>query len=145
MGLMQRIFRARVAPPASPMPRSDVEDNSPIGMHIGGSIQSYGTSWAYSNRNITPDNALESPTFFACVKLASQTIPRGDNESGLPSYLHGLAPHQRAQGRANSFRGALGRRGRSLSCSRRNAGSWPIGMVRHCAITTGKAGDAHYG
>jgi HK97 family phage portal protein len=52
------------------------EDNQPIGQPIGGGIQSYVNSWAWTGKTISPDNAMESPTVYACVRLISQTLAR---------------------------------------------------------------------
>jgi HK97 family phage portal protein len=52
------------------------EDTTPIGQPIGGGIQSYVSSWAWTGKTISPDNAMESPTVYACVRLISQTLAR---------------------------------------------------------------------
>jgi HK97 family phage portal protein len=51
-------------------------DSTPLGMPIGASIQSYITNWSKTGRNITPENARESPTVYACVRLIAQTLAR---------------------------------------------------------------------
>ena len=56
--------------------RSLFEDTTPIGQPIGGGIQSYVSSWAWTGKTISPDNAMESPTVYACVRLISQTLAR---------------------------------------------------------------------
>ncbi len=72
MGLINSIYRALSK---LPPPRADFEDATPIGSPIGG-IQSYVSSWAWTGKTITPDNAMESPTVYACVRLISQTLAR---------------------------------------------------------------------
>lgn len=72
MGLIDLITRALGKAP----PRSIFEDNQPIGQPIGGGIQSYVNSWAWTGKTISPDNAMESPTVYACVRLISQTLAR---------------------------------------------------------------------
>ena len=72
MGLIDLITRALGKAP----PRSMFEDNQPIGQPIGGGIQSYVNSWAWTGKTISPDNAMESPTVYACVRLISQTLAR---------------------------------------------------------------------
>ena len=72
MGLINLITRALGKAP----PRSMFEDNQPIGQPIGGGIQSYVNSWAWTGKTISPDNAMESPTVYACVRLISQTLAR---------------------------------------------------------------------
>lgn len=52
------------------------EDASPIGMPLGGSIQSYVSSLSSSAMWITPQVARESPTVYACVRLISKSIAR---------------------------------------------------------------------
>jgi HK97 family phage portal protein len=52
------------------------EDTTPIGQPISGGIQSYVSSWAWTGKTISPDNAMESPTVYACVRLISQTLAR---------------------------------------------------------------------
>ena len=72
MGLIDLITRALGKAP----PRSMFEDNQPIGQPIGGGIQSYVNSWAWTGKTISPNNAMESPTVYACVRLISQTLAR---------------------------------------------------------------------
>lgn len=72
MGLIDLITRALGKTP----PRSLFEDTTPIGQPIGGGIQSYVSSWAWTGKTISPDNAMESPTVYACVRLISQTLAR---------------------------------------------------------------------
>ena len=72
MGLIDLITRALGKTP----PRSVFEDNQPIGQPISGSIQSYVSSWAWTGKTISPDNAMEAPTVYACVRLISQTLAR---------------------------------------------------------------------
>ena len=72
MGLIDLITRALGNSP----PRSAFEDNQPIGQPISGSIQSYVSSWAWTGKTISPDNAMEAPTVYACVRLISQTLAR---------------------------------------------------------------------
>ena len=72
MGLIDLITRALGKSP----PRSMFEDNTPIGQPIGGGIQSYVSSWAWTGKTISPDNAMEAPTVYACVRLISQTLAR---------------------------------------------------------------------
>jgi len=72
MGLIDLITRALGKTP----PRSLFEDTSPIGQPISGGIQSYVSSWAWTGKTISPDNAMESPTVYACVRLISQTLAR---------------------------------------------------------------------
>jgi len=72
MGLIDLITRALGKAP----PRSMFEDTTPIGQPIGGGIQSYVSSWAWTGKTISPDNAMESPTVYACVRLISQTLAR---------------------------------------------------------------------
>ena len=72
MGLIDLITRALGKSP----PRSMFEDNTPIGQPISGGIQSYVSSWAWTGKTISPDNAMESPTVYACVRLISQTLAR---------------------------------------------------------------------
>jgi HK97 family phage portal protein len=43
---------------------------------MGGGIQSYVSSWAWTGKTISPDNAMEAPTVYACVRLISQTLAR---------------------------------------------------------------------
>jgi len=57
-------------------PRADFEDNTSIGQPIGPSIQSYLSDFSTSNITITPENAMNAPSVYACVKLISQTIAR---------------------------------------------------------------------
>jgi HK97 family phage portal protein len=52
------------------------EDTTPIGHPISGGIQSYVSSWAWTGKTISPDNAMEAPTVYACVRLISQTLAR---------------------------------------------------------------------
>ena len=72
MGLIDLITRALGKAP----PRSMFEDTTPIGQPISGGIQSYVSSWAWTGKTISPDNAMESPTVYACVRLISQTLAR---------------------------------------------------------------------
>jgi len=72
MGLIDLITRALGKAP----PRSMFEDTTPIGQPIGGGIQSYVSSWAWTGKTISPDNAMEAPTVYACVRLISQTLAR---------------------------------------------------------------------
>ena len=72
MGLIDLITRALGKSP----PRSMFEDTTPIGQPIGGGIQSYVSSWAWTGKTISPDNAMEAPTVYACVRLISQTLAR---------------------------------------------------------------------
>lgn len=72
MGLIDLITRALGKTP----PRSLFEDSSPIGQPISGGIQSYVSSWAWTGKTISPDNAMEAPTVYACVRLISQTLAR---------------------------------------------------------------------
>lgn len=72
MGLIDLITRALSKAP----PRSMFEDTTPIGQPIGGGIQSYVSSWAWTGKTISPDNAMEAPTVYACVRLISQTLAR---------------------------------------------------------------------
>jgi len=43
---------------------------------MSGGIQSYVSSWAWTGKTISPDNAMEAPTVYACVRLISQTLAR---------------------------------------------------------------------
>jgi HK97 family phage portal protein len=72
MGLIDLITRALGKAP----PRSMFEDTTPIGQPISGGIQSYVSSWAWTGKTISPDNAMEAPTVYACVRLISQTLAR---------------------------------------------------------------------
>jgi len=72
MGLIDLITRALGKAPE----RSLFEDTTPIGQPIGGGIQSYVSSWAWTGKTISPDNAMEAPTVYACVRLISQTLAR---------------------------------------------------------------------
>ena len=72
MGLIDLITRALGKSP----PRSMFEDTTPIGQPISGGIQSYVSSWAWTGKTISPDNAMEAPTVYACVRLISQTLAR---------------------------------------------------------------------
>jgi len=72
MGLIDLITRALGKTP----PRSLFEDTTPIGQPISGGIQSYVSSWAWTGKTISPDNAMEAPTVYACVRLISQTLAR---------------------------------------------------------------------
>ena len=72
MGLIDLITRALGKAP----PRSMFEDTTPIGTPISGGIQSYVSSWAWTGKTISPDNAMEAPTVYACVRLISQTLAR---------------------------------------------------------------------
>ena len=63
MGLIDLITRALGKAP----PRSMFEDTTPIGQPISGGIQSYVSSWAWTGKTISPDNAMEAPTVYACV------------------------------------------------------------------------------
>jgi HK97 family phage portal protein len=72
MGLIDLITRALGKSP----PRSLFEDTTPIGTPISGGIQSYVSSWAWTGKTISPDNAMEAPTVYACVRLISQTLAR---------------------------------------------------------------------
>jgi len=72
MGLIDLITRALGKTP----PRSLFEDNQPIGQPISGGIQSYVSSWAWTGKTISPHNAMEAPTVYACVRLISQTLAR---------------------------------------------------------------------
>ena len=72
MGLIDLITRALGKSP----PRSMFEDTTPIGTPISGGIQSYVSSWAWTGKTISPDNAMEAPTVYACVRLISQTLAR---------------------------------------------------------------------
>ena len=59
-------------------PRSDFEDNAPIGQPVSGSVQSYVQSYSYTGESITPARALEAPSVFACVRLIASSISRLD-------------------------------------------------------------------
>jgi len=72
MGLRDLITRALGKTP----PRSLFEDSTPIGQPMSGGIQSYVSSWAWTGKTISPDNAMEAPTVYACVRLISQTLAR---------------------------------------------------------------------
>ena len=72
MGLIDLITRALGKAP----PRSMFEDTTPIGQPMSGGIQSYVSSWAWTGKTISPDNAMEAPTVYACVRLISQTLAR---------------------------------------------------------------------
>lgn len=72
MGLIDLITRALGKAPE----RSLFEDTTPIGQPMGGGIQSYVSSWAWTGKTISPDNAMEAPTVYACVRLISQTLAR---------------------------------------------------------------------
>ena len=72
MGLIDLITRALGKTP----PRSLFEDTTPIGQPMSGGIQSYVSSWAWTGKTISPDNAMEAPTVYACVRLISQTLAR---------------------------------------------------------------------
>jgi len=72
MGLIDLITRALGKTP----PRSLFEDSTPIGQPMSGGIQSYVSSWAWTGKTISPDNAMEAPTVYACVRLISQTLAR---------------------------------------------------------------------
>ena len=72
MGLIDLITRALGKTPS----RSLFEDTTPIGQPMGGGIQSYVSSWAWTGKTISPDNAMEAPTVYACVRLISQTLAR---------------------------------------------------------------------
>jgi HK97 family phage portal protein len=72
MGLIDLITRALGKAPE----RSLFEDTTPIGQPMSGGIQSYVSSWAWTGKTISPDNAMEAPTVYACVRLISQTLAR---------------------------------------------------------------------
>jgi len=57
-------------------PRSDYEDNIPIGQTLGGSIQSYVQAHSYTGESITPHRAMEAPSVFSCVNLISSSVAR---------------------------------------------------------------------
>ena len=71
MALKDLLLRAFKTPP-----RADFEDNTNIGQPIGQSIQSYLSDFSTSNITVTPENAMNAPSVYACVKLISQTIAR---------------------------------------------------------------------
>ena len=71
MALKDLLLRAFKTPP-----RADFEDNTQIGQPIGQSIQSYLSDFSTSNITVTPENAMNAPSVYACVKLISQTIAR---------------------------------------------------------------------
>jgi len=71
MALKDLLMRAFKTPP-----RADFEDSSPIGQPMSPSIQSYLSDFSSSNIIITPQNAMEAPSVYSCVKLISQTIAR---------------------------------------------------------------------
>lgn len=52
-----------------------VIDRTPIGQPPGGA-QAYISTYADTGRTITPENARESPTVYACTRLISQSIAR---------------------------------------------------------------------
>lgn len=74
MGLIEILKRYVGAKP----PRTAWEDNTPIGQTLGGSIQSYVSTYSYSGLQINPLNAMESPSVYACVRLIASSIARLD-------------------------------------------------------------------
>jgi HK97 family phage portal protein len=74
MGLKDIVLRYLGQQP----PRSDFEDNVPIGQPVSGSVQSYVQSYSYTGEVITPARALEAPSVFACVRLIASSISRLD-------------------------------------------------------------------
>lgn len=76
--------------PAAWRPKPRFEDNTPIGQPIAGLVQGYVSPWAESGIQVTPTNARESPTVFACVRLISTSIARMEwrvfaaDETGAP-------------------------------------------------------------
>lgn len=62
--------------PAAWRPKPRFEDNTPVGQPIAGLVQGYVSPWAESGIQITPTNAREAPTVFACVRLISTSIAR---------------------------------------------------------------------
>lgn len=55
---------------------SAFQDNTPIGTPYGGSFQSYLRFFTQSGFAVTPENAREAPTVFACVRLIAQSVAR---------------------------------------------------------------------
>lgn len=51
-------------------------DNTPIGTPYGGSFQSYLKWFTQSGFSVTPENAREAPTVYACVRLIAQSVAR---------------------------------------------------------------------
>ena len=141
MGLIDLITRALGKSP----PRSMFEDTTPIGQPMGGGIQSYVSSWAWTGKTISPDNAMEAPTVYACVRLISQTLARmpwqvlrqsADGSSNDPTH----PVYQLLNGEANEDMTSFVFReaqisdcllyGNSFAFINRNPAGTPIGMER---------------
>jgi HK97 family phage portal protein len=121
------------------------EDTTPIGTPISGGIQSYVSSWAWTGKTISPDNAMEAPTVYACVRLISQTLARmpwqvlrqsADGSSNDPTH----PVYQLLNGEANEDMTSFVFReaqisdcllyGNSFAFINRNPAGTPIGMER---------------
>jgi HK97 family phage portal protein len=74
-GILSRIFGGLTRQAERPAP-VDFQDNSPVGMPVSSGIQGYISSWADTGRYITPENARQSPSVYACTMLISQSIAR---------------------------------------------------------------------
>ena len=59
-------------------PRSEYEDNTPIGQPVSGAVQSYVSSWSFTGSNINPLTAMEAPSVYACVRLIASSIAKLD-------------------------------------------------------------------
>ena len=57
-------------------PRSEYEDNTPIGQPVSGAVQSYVSSYSFTGSNINPLTAMESPSVYACVRLIASSIAK---------------------------------------------------------------------
>ena len=57
-------------------PRSEYEDNTPIGQPVSGAVQSYVSSYSFTGTNINPLTAMESPSVYACVRLIASSIAK---------------------------------------------------------------------
>jgi len=61
--------------PAPVLEERAVVDRTPIGMPPGGA-QAYISNYADTGRSITPEQARESPTVYACIRLISSNVSR---------------------------------------------------------------------
>jgi HK97 family phage portal protein len=159
MALTDWIFGRQRAPVVE---ERAVIDRTPIGQPPGGA-QAYISTYADTGRTITPENARESPTVYACTRLISQSIARMEwrvmrREGGIsmPAREHPLYALLNIE--PNSYMGAMVWResmlldcllyGNAYSVIERDASGTPIGLHKLRAdsveITRGEDGSPLY-